>query len=1059
MNDEGKAADKLVWFLRERAKELNCLYRIEEALNKPDARLDEVCRSIVQAIPPGWQYPEFCVAKIVADEAVYESPNFKETEWKLTADVVVQDEVFGHISVYYTKEMPEADVGPFLKDEVKLINTIADRLAHFVSFQIMKQLYQEWQQAGRELSDNQKKEWRVVIDLLHQTDRNLFLKISHKMLNHLCWSGIETAIKLLQYYNPEPQSGGGEPGDDNRPHRKSAISSFSDFLSDETFKIAADHLSDAEIFSLIQKWIQEDKFSFLVRLVNRNLPLSEVAAAIRKYHHTAPRGIDLPPTIKKGVNVSLIRRFFSGRLHYINVAKNYLEVDDFYDLIQNIIFAPESHGNLGGKSAGLYLAAQILKKHGKDIETFSEIKVPKTWYLTSDMLLYFMHYNHLDEMIEQKYKDIDQVRLEYPHVVHTFKNSFFPPEIMTGLAAALDDFKDSPLIVRSSSLLEDGVGAAFSGKYKSLFLANQGDKADRLAALVDAIAEVYASTFGPDPIEYRAERGLLDFHEEMGIMIQEVVGTRVGHYYLPAFAGVLFSKNEFRWSARIKREDGLIRMVPGLGTRAVDRVADDYPVLIAPGQPNLRVNVSPDEIMRYSPLEIDVINLKTNSFETIAISKLLAEFGNEYPMIAQIVSRFDGDSIRPLSPMGIDFCTQELVVTFDGLVQRTQFIPQVRSMLKLLEEKLGTPVDIEFAHNGKDFYILQCRPQSHTDDSISAAIPRDVARERVLFTANKFVSNGRVPDITHIVYVDPEKYGELAERSELLAVGRAVSALNKLLPKRQFILMGPGRWGSRGDIKLGVSVTYSDINNTSVIIEIARRKGSYLPDLSFGTHFFQDLVEARIRYLPLYPDDDGIVFNEKFFKEAPNIMPELIPEFADLADVVKLIDVPKATGGMILQVLLNADLDEAMGMLTAPRNDQIVVESKSILEEGHSDNHWRWRMRMAERIAAELDAGRFGVKGLYVFGSTKNGTAGAKSDIDLLVHFAGTQSQATDLKSWLEGWSLCLAEMNYLQTGFKVDGLLDVHFVTDDDIANKTSYAVKINAVTDPAKELPIKKR
>ena len=134
---------------------------------------------------------------------------------------------------------------------------------------------------------------------------------------------------------------------------------------------------------------------------------------------------------------------------------------------------------------------------------------------------------------------------------------------------------------------------------------------------MDAIAEVYASIFGPDPIEYRAERGLLDLHEEMGILVQEVVGQAVGKYFLPACSGVAFSNNEFRWSARISRSDGLIRMVPGLGTRAVDRVADDYPVLIAPGQPSLRANVTVEEVLRYSPRRVDVINLETNSFETV----------------------------------------------------------------------------------------------------------------------------------------------------------------------------------------------------------------------------------------------------------------------------------------------------------------------------------------------------------------------------------------------------------------------------------------------------------
>ncbi len=172
---------------------------------------------------------------------------------------------------------------------------------------------------------------------------------------------------------------------------------------------------------------------------------------------------------------------------------------------------------------------------------------------------------------------------------------------MHGLSAALDDFAGVPVIVRSSSLLEDRVGSAFSGKYKSLFLANQGTKKERLAALLDAVAEIYASMFGPDPIEYRQERGLLDFDEQMGILIQEVVGTRNGKYFFPAFAGVAFSKNEFRWSPRITRDDGLVRLVPGLGTRAVDRTSDDYPVLIVPGQPELRVNVAVDEIIRYSP--------------------------------------------------------------------------------------------------------------------------------------------------------------------------------------------------------------------------------------------------------------------------------------------------------------------------------------------------------------------------------------------------------------------------------------------------------------------------
>lgn len=111
---------------------------------------------------------------------------------------------------------------------------------------------------------------------------------------------------------------------------------------------------------------------------------------------------------------------------------------------------------------------------------------------------------------------------------------------------------------------------------------------------------------------------------------------------------------------------------------------------------------------------------------------------------------------------------------------------------------------------------------------------------------------------------------------------------------------------------------------------------------------------------------------------------------------------------------------------------------------------------MAEQIASQLDPERFGVKGFYVYGSTKNATAGPQSDIDVLIHFKGTNKQRKDLEQWLEGWSLCLDEMNRLRTGYKTSGILDVQFVTDADIAHKTSYAVKIGAVTDAARPLPM---
>ncbi|TAM46902.1 MAG: pyruvate, phosphate dikinase, partial [Acidobacteria bacterium] len=350
------------------------------------------------------------------------------------------------------------------------------------------------------------------------------------------------------------------------------------------------------------------------------------------------------------------------------------------------------------------------------------------------------------------------------------------------------------------------------------------------------------------------------------------------------------------------------------------------------------------------------------------------------------------------------------------------------------------------------------RPQSFNRENVAAAIPRDVPDKSVLFTANRYVSNGRVPDITHIVYVDPDRYNELGDHAALQEVGRTVSRLNALLPKRQFVLIGPGRWGSRGDIRLGVNVTYSDINNTAVLVEIARKRGNYVPDLSFGTHFFQDLVEAGIRYLPLYPDEPGAVFDERFLRESENELASLAPEFAHLGAVVRVIDVPKACPGMVLRVLMNADEDRAVGLLVPAGRPPDMPSEEARPGGAPREGHWRWRLRMAERIAGQVDAARFGVVAMYVFGSAKNASAGPGSDIDLLVHVRGTEEQRKALAIWLEGWSLCLDEMNFLRTGIRSGGLLDVHLVTDEDIAARSSYAVKIGNVTDAAWEIPIRR-
>lgn len=1059
MAEKSTTLNKLVESLEERGKQLNCLYAIEETLQNTTPDIKKTLLGVIKAIPAGMQFPEITQVKLKYKDLVLKTPDFKETPWFIKSDLYIQDELLGELAVYYTKQMQTADEGPFLKEERRLLDSIEKRLEHYLIYHRLKEVYDKWEHRKQDINLKKSAEWQIVMELLSRTDPDIFIRIARRMLNHLIWKGVEEAESLLQQFVPFLRYGNkGGIIDPNIPLKKRAVA-HPDLIAKKAFKLAAKHLTNQEILRYIQKWIQQDKTGFLIRATsNYNTSLPEIIEAVRRYFQINPKGIELAPNAEIGVRAGLARRFFSEQIEFINIAKRFLEIRDFHDLIQHLICPPGSHGQLGGKSSGVFLAYRILKKSNLPSEIIENIKVPNTWYLTSDAMIQFIHYNNMENVMEQKYKDPSEIRKEYPQVVQLFKNAHFPPEIVQGLSMALDDFDTRPLIVRSSSILEDRSGASFTGKYKSLFLANQGTKNERLEALLDAIAEVFASTIGPDPIQYRAERGLIDFHEEMGIMIQEVVGKQIGPYYFPAFAGVAFSNNDFRWSARIRREDGLLRLVPGLGTRAVDRLGDDYPVLIAPGQPGLRVNQRLEDRLRYCPQKIDVLNLETNSFETVELNALLKKYGEEYPIISKLVSLLNYDHLqRPISNQ-IDFLSEETIITFDGLVNDSIFIKQMNIILKTLQNSLAMPVDIEFASDGDDFYLLQCRPQSYSRYDAPALIPDKIDPGRILFTANRFISNGTLRKINYIVYVDPDQYSSLKNLNDLTMVGKAIGKLNSLLPKRSFILIGPGRWGSRGDIKLGVNVTYSDINNTAALIEIAREQGPYKPELSFGTHFFQDLIESSIKYIPLYPDDDGIIFNQIFLNKSPNVFSRLIPQFSQLEATIRVIKIDDEFPAMSLHILMNAEIEKSVayiGPTGQATNSQLDIADEF---ETMNTEHWKWRHYMAEILAQQLDARRFGIEELYLAGSSGNTTAQAGSDIDLIINFAGTPEQKKELTAWLEGWSLCLDEYNYIRTGFKAGGLLDIHFVTQQELKDPILLQEKLNINVEGMKKLSLKK-
>ncbi len=612
--------------------------------------------------------------------------------------------------------------------------------------------------------------------------------------------------------------------------------------------------------------------------------------------------------------VVLIRGMISDQLGFIGVARDHFTISDLKEVRRRRI----GRGKIGGKSAGMLLAYKILQADGVLQDLPAHVQIPESVFLGADVFYDFIAHNNLYPFFDQKYKSEDEIREEYPEIRVRFLEGEFPPYVVEGLTQALDRFGSAPLIVRSSSLLEDNFGTSFAGKYESLFCPNQGTREENLRAVLDAIRTVYASTLNPDALLYRRQVGLLDYDERMAILIQQVVGSPYRHYYFPTVAGVAFSRNPFRWTPRIDPEAGFLRIVCGLGTRAVERVAGDYPRIVALSHPTLRPEGTPAEIRKYSQHFIDVIDLKANELRTLPIFQV---FGTDYPGLEYLVSVFREDYLGPfLRTPGVR--PEQFVLTFDRLLSGSPFPEIMQALLRRLAEAYGRPVDVEFAleiipdrpRPRFGLYLLQCRPLSSREMASTRSLPTSLAPQDILFVATRLVPDGVVPDVEYVVYVDPHRYATVPDDTTRYEIGRLVGRLNARLAGYRYILMGPGRWGS-ANIALGVRVGYADIYNASMLVEIAFAGPAGTPEASYGTHFFQDLVEASIYPLALYPDEPGDYLNRAFFEESPNVLPELLPADAPLADYVRVIHIPSVTGGRKAEVVMNSQENRAIGYL------------------------------------------------------------------------------------------------------------------------------------------------
>ena len=692
---------------------------------------------------------------------------------------------------------------------------------------------------------------------------------------------------------------------------------------DERLRRVRDHLTDfyfgnnlpyGDFEQIIRQAVSErgkepDLITFNPELAPQDM-LFEQAEEIE--HMPAARRKQLEARLQE-IKVVLIRTMISDQLAYLNIARKWFTITDLREIYRRKI----GYGKIGGKSAGIMLGYRILRDEAP-AEVQQSLRIPTSYFLASDIYYAFMAANGLIHWSDQKYKSEVEMRTDYPKIVHDFVKGIFPADILERLRQLLDEAGKRPLIVRSSSLLEDNFGTSFAGKYDSYFCPNQATAEENLARFSEAIARVYASCLNPNALLYRHQKGLVDYDERIAVLIQFVEGEQFERYFLPQAAGVAFSRNLYRWSPQIRQEDGFLRLVWGLGTRAVDAFANDQPRLVALSHPLLHPADSAEAIRQHSQQFVDLIDLEENAFKSLPILTVL---NAQYPSLRYICQVDEGGFIEPIRSSLVE--TENLVVTFDGLLRRTPFAAHMKTILTILEKHYESPVDTEFTAEIIDpqalrpevrITLLQCRPQSALNEGDAVEIPDSLRKEDIIFATQRMVPRGAVTGIHWVLFVPPEGYFSLNSPSQRNQLERAIGKLNAALKDETFICVGPGRWGTSTP-DLGVSIAYGDIYHTRALVELTGK--GIGPDLepSFGTHFFQDLMESHVYPLNVNLDDRDCVFRREFFYKTPNHLADFLPAEMALLRTLSLLKVDDFRPGNSLTLVMNDVLGKAVAFL------------------------------------------------------------------------------------------------------------------------------------------------
>ncbi|MCX7017808.1 MAG: pyruvate, phosphate dikinase [Candidatus Sumerlaeota bacterium] len=665
-------------------------------------------------------------------------------------------------------------------------------------------------------------------------------------------------------------------------------------LENEQFLPVTESARTAEVMAPVP-WMKFEAVSQRLDVWSRTL--REAEEAMETVERGEARAEDYAGLFRR-----LLRMIVSRDPRVLNLTEMHLGIRKVLEIGRRMV----GTGLIGGKSVGMLLARAILRKSCPRWNEIEEIH--DSFFAGSDVFYTYLVRNGC-WWVREKQKNPDTFLDGAGEARERILNGTFPDYLIKSFSNMLDYFGQSPIIVRSSSLLEDNFGNAFSGKYESVFCPNQGPSEERLKKFIAAVQTVYASSMSEEALTYREKRGILGHDEQMALLVQRVSGSLRGNLFYPDIAGVGYSFNPYVWNRDIDPEAGMLRLVFGLGTRAVNRNDDEYTRIVSLNAPDRRPEASFDQVRRYAQHRADVLDLEKNELVSMDFSEA-AQNSPDLPL--GMIAMHDSELEKMARERGIR-AIFPWVLTFEGLFTRTTFIEDMRSLMTELQKAYDYPVDIEFTANligDGQFHVnlLQCRPFPVKGSAPRVDPPTGIVREQlVLHTRGPVIGHSRMVHIDRIIYVVPSAYGQLA-RSDQYSIARLIGKLSHLKSGNKplnLMLMGPGRWGTTTP-SLGVPVSFAEINTVSVLCEIVAMRDNLVPDVSLGTHFFNDLVEMDMLYVGIFPEHEESMINRDILEGAPNRLAEMMPSATASANVVRVINASDCTPGGTLTLYANA---------------------------------------------------------------------------------------------------------------------------------------------------------